>query len=772
MIKDITHRRGSLVLTLVVLVLLAAQAPRQVLGQQPAFRVEETSINDIHAAIRSGQLTCQNLVQAYIDRARAYNGVCTALVTKDGVPIPQANGSVRAGSLLKYPTQTVAASTVLPNLDQYAGPPIEFGRMEQTISDPTVQQQFGMRVGISNAGQLNAFETLNIRGERSVTCKGDFDRAPSAGPLPPGAPAVCEEFRKQPDAIERAIELDKRYGRNPDLRALPLYCVPMSLKNWYDAKDIRSTGGNDVNYAMDVPKEDSPDIADIRAKGAVVFGVNTAASTGLTTDGPAEEKSVLPGGNYAYAVWGGQACNPYDTERVPRGTSAGSGVAVAANLVTCAICEQGAASCKGPASRNNIVNVLTTRGIMTHGGMNSRRVGDRSGIMCRTVRDAAQVLDAVKGYQSQDMYTAIPKQLIPAEPYASFVVDPRRVNSKPLAGMRIGIVREFMVKHSKNDVAISDQLDKEIKTVLRDKLGAELVESVDPLYPDDPSVPNMKYTFQSAFAEIIAHNIPEFFWQTVGNGELEFAVPNWDVRTVDYAIALARGEAPLSPRVNLRRMASRLDNFKSPFTVNKYLKDRGDARITDWKTFVANAKWEDDGQRAASENAVNMQDMRTRSGTLSYTIMQAVMRLVVLKVMYENNIDLFVNPENTLPPPKIGGPAEPAVSNRGQDSCCSTFTALLGSPEIEVPAGYTQIIYEPQFALSADKRRYVSVAGTVESKLPHPMPISLMFWAGPGTEPALLKAASAYEAATHHRVPPPMFGPLQPQRREATGAQQ
>ncbi len=52
--------------------------------------------------------------------------------------------------------------------------------------------------------------------------------------------------------------------------------------------------------------------------------------------------------------------------------------------------------------------------------------------------------------------------------------------------MRVGIVREFMVKHTKNDVAISDQIDKEIKTVLRDKLGAELVESVDPLYEDDP----------------------------------------------------------------------------------------------------------------------------------------------------------------------------------------------------------------------------------------------------------------------------------------------
>ena len=48
------------------------------------------------------------------------------------------------------------------------------------------------------------------------------------------------------------------------------------------------------------------------------------------------------------------------------------------------------------------------------------------------------------------------------------------MKNKPLKGVRVGIVREFMVKHVKNDVAISDQIDKEIKAVLRDKLGAEL----------------------------------------------------------------------------------------------------------------------------------------------------------------------------------------------------------------------------------------------------------------------------------------------------------
>ena len=46
-----------------------------------------------------------------------------------------------------------------------------------------------------------------------------------------------------------------------------MYCAVFSFKNWYDAKDMRGTGGNDVNFAMDAPKVDSPDIAELRDQG-------------------------------------------------------------------------------------------------------------------------------------------------------------------------------------------------------------------------------------------------------------------------------------------------------------------------------------------------------------------------------------------------------------------------------------------------------------------------------------------------------------------------
>ena len=114
------------------------------------------------------------VVQHYIDRVRKYNGVASVLVTKDGETVAEASGTQRGQAPLQFPTETVKATEILPDLDKHHGPPLEFGRMEATASDPKAQQQFGMIAGVKNGTQLNALATLNIRGERSVTCPGDL----------------------------------------------------------------------------------------------------------------------------------------------------------------------------------------------------------------------------------------------------------------------------------------------------------------------------------------------------------------------------------------------------------------------------------------------------------------------------------------------------------------------------------------------------------------------------------------------------------------------
>jgi Asp-tRNA(Asn)/Glu-tRNA(Gln) amidotransferase A subunit family amidase len=738
-------------------------------AQGEKFHLEEASISDIHKAIQSNEITCTELVQAYIDRAKAYNGVCTQLLTEDGAPIPPTTGYVRAGAPIEFPTETVPISSILPNFDQYIGLPIDLGRMEATASDPSVQQQFGMRVGIPDAGQLNALETINIRGERSVTCKGAFDAHPSTGPLPAGAPPGCEEFRQHPDALERAAELDAQYGSNPDLKKLPMYCIPFSFKDSFDTKDMRTTASADVNYAMDAPPKDGTIADELRAKGAIIYA--KAASNEYNAGpgnpgGPATATKVFLGGR-THSTWSGVACNPYDTERATGESSTGSGVSVAANLVVCSICEETGGSCHDPGGKNGVVSLRTTKEIISYGGaIGSTPYQDTAGIHCRTVKDAAIVLDALKdpqlGYfDSRDIYTALPKALISEEPYANFIVDDKDLKgkSKALEGMRIGVVREWMIKPVQNDVAMSDQINNEIKSVLRDKLGAELVESVDPLYPDDPTIPNMKYTFQDAIAEILPTLMPEYFSKTVAGGALEFAVPGYDVTTYDYMLKLTKGSAPLSDNLNLRRITTGAPNaltFK--FQMEQYLLDRGDERVKDWASLFANAKWLSDTERAGAENWLHT-DTIVSDGKTERMTMRDVQRLVLLKVMHENDIDVFVQPIHTIPQAKIGGPSEPNIKDRGGlfPRC---FVCSAGIPEIVVPAGFNQVVYEPQFALSADKKNYISVTGTVQSLLPHPMPIGIGFMAGPGEEPVLIRVASAYEAATHHRMSPPDFRPL------------
>lgn len=752
-----------------LLLLSGAAGAQPGTSQSDPFQLEEATIERIHRAIQDGQISCQGLVQAYVDRAGAYNGACTQLVTVDGEPVAAASGPVRAGSVVRFPASTVPVSSILPDFERYAGMPLDLGRMEPTLSDQSVQAQFGMVAGVPNAGQVNALSTLNLRGERSVTCKGACDAHPSTGELPADCPAACEAFRQYPDAVERAVELDARYGADPDLARLPMYCIPLAFKDVYDTKDMRTTTAADIAFAADAPPADSTIVDRLRTKGAIIYAKANATefNGGIGNPGGPAAPTARYLGYAERSTWGGQACNPYDTERSPRGSSSGSGVAVAANLVTCAFCEQTGGSCKGPASRNAVVSLLTTKGLIPYGGaVGSNPLVDRAGLNCRTVQDAALVLDALRdselGYfDPRDIYTAVPEALVSTEPYAGFIVEeaPGDGDDKPLAGMRIGIVREYMVKHTLNDAAISDRIDDEIKSVLRDRLGASLVESVDPLYPDDPAVPDMEYTFRDALAELLPIHMPEYFATRTADGALEFAVPGHDVTSKRYLVQLAEGDAPLSPRVNLRRVTLSPPSRSFAFHIDQYLARRGDARVADMPSLDANTKYFSAAAEAGSANWAALDDIRSEGNTERMT-MRAVLQLALARVMRVNRLDVLVNPENTLPHQKVGGPSEPTVNGRGASGATQTITALMGVPEIVVPAGFNDVVYEPRFVLNAAGDRYDAVPGYERSLLDTPLPISMMFWAGPGEEAAVLEAASAYEAATRHRVPPPAFGPL------------
>ena len=77
-----------------------------------------------------------------------------------------------------------------------------------------------------------------------------------------------------------------------------------------------------------------------------------------------------------------------------------------------------------------------------------------------------------------------------------------------------------------------------------------------------------------------------------------------------------------------------------------------------------------------------------------------------------------------------------------------------------MPAGFNRIVYDPVYVLNEDKDGYDNVTSRRRTRLDSALPVGISFWAGPGDELLILRAASAYEAATRHRLPPPDFGPV------------
>jgi len=773
--------------------------PDQTAPQDKVFQLEEATIAELHAAIRAGRITVVEVVQRYIARVRAYNGVSSMLVTEDGADVSPAIGTVRAGAPLKFPTQTVKASTILPDLDKYKGKPIEFGRMEATISDPTVQQQFGMLVGIPSAGQVNALATLNIRGERSVTCKGDFDRHPSSGPLPKGAPPVCDEFRQMPDALERAAELDAQYGRNPDLEKMPMYGVVFSFKDAFDTKDMRSTCGGDAAYDIDFPARDHILVDQLRKKGAIVFAkaVNTEYNGRAGNPGGRNEPDkVLPSTlGYQRATWGGNPSNPYDTTRAASlGSSSGSALSVSVNMVMASLGEETRASCRGPSNHNSVALILPHKAML---GFDGGAIGadiycDRSGIHSRTINDCAKVLDALKDvdngyYDPRDVYTTVPRSSVLSTPYANHTRQSGALNS--LQGMRLGVIRESMAypPGNKSEEPIVTAAAREIKTVLGEKLGATLVESSHRHWQRDPDIELMEIDFRTALARLAPVFMPDILFRIGKDGQpvfKEFAaaiVPtefapgkvfgSGRMQPIDYFVELADGriEPPINFDIATVQDQILANSFR--FHIPQYLKRRAvdwkargfSETLDDFAALNARSKFWGDDARAAFKNWEETTDPRNplggRQGVDERIMLRELLRRVDMMVIHENRLDALVRLHTVFPPGKIGHAHQPGFPGNIRPE--TYYGPNAGLTEVLIPAGYVTTVYDPVYKLSADGKRYEMTASNTPTTIPSPgLPFSLVFRVEPGKEDIALKVASAYEAASRRRVPPPAFGPL------------
>ncbi len=789
--------------------------------QKELFRLEEATITEMQAAIRAGEMTCVQIVQHYIDRARAYNGVVSMLVTENGAAVESTTGTVRAGAPLKFPTATAKVGDIYPDLDRYEGTPLELGRMEPTKSDPSVQQQYGMIVGIPNAGQVNALSTLNIRGERSVTCKGELDRHPSKGPLPPGAPSVCEFFRQQPDALERAAELDAKYGRNPDLDKMPMYGVVFSFKDPFDCKDMRSMGGADAAYDIDFPARDHILVEALREKGAIIYA--KAVSTeynGRAGDPGGKNKpaKLLPSTlGYQRTTWGGNPSNVYDTTRAASlGSSSGSAVSVSANLVMASLGEETRASTRGPTNHNSVALILPHKAMISFdgGAIGADIYCDRTGVMCRSIVDCAKVLDGLRNddgsyYDPRDPFTTVPRASIISTSFASHAV-PNGARGA-LNGMRIGVVRESMVypKGSKTEEPIVTAATKEIKEMLGGHLGATLVESTDPLWHRDPDIETMKVDFRKALAQLVPIFMPDILFRLGADGQpvfKEFAAAieptvftpgsmsslasptiaagavaateppkvfgTGKMKPIDYCVALAEGQIEPPSNFDIATIQDQELSTTFRFHINQYLTRRAKdwagkgfkETLTDFAALNKRSKFWGDDQRAAFLNWDDLSDMRNRldgrQGVNERVMLRELLRRVDMMVIYENKLDALVRLHSPWPPGKIGHAHQPrgGMHNLTWESF---YGPNAGLTEVLIPAGYVDTAYDPVFKLSPDRKRYMPAPSESPTKaIPPGLPYSLVFRCDPGREDVVLKIAAAYEAASKRRVPPPAFGPI------------
>ena len=277
-------------------------------------------------------------------------------------------------------------------------------------------------------------------------------------------------------------------------------------------------------------------------------------------------------------------------------------------------------------------------------------------------------------------------------------------------------------------------------------------------------MPNLTYTFADALSEILPRLMPEVFSRRDANGELVLrrAGLRRDVLRLPAEAQHAR-KAPLTDK------PSNITNFANfaavpchnalcadvEFDIDRYLAERGDARIKTWSDWVANAKFRQDESRAGAENWVAWDDHQI-VGKADRLARSYVARMALLRVMYENGIDAFVHPEITVPTPKIQGPNVGARQPRRHH-------AVLPDPAHR-RAGRRQR-RDLRARVRAERRQdrlrlRACRRARQQTRLPHPMPISITFFAGQGDEPTLIKIGTAYESATHHRFAPPAFGPV------------
>ncbi|MEM7477496.1 MAG: amidase [Planctomycetota bacterium] len=267
-------------------------------------------------------------------------------------------------------------------------------------------------------------------------------------------PHLGSIIETNPDAEAIASQFDQERAAGK-LRG-PLHGIPILVKDNLDTADrMRTTAGSLALMETPKPTEDSFVVQKLRQAGAIILG-----KTNLSEWANIRSTSSTSG----WSGRGGQTNNPYALDRNPCGSSSGSGVAVAASLATAAIGTETNGSITCPSACCSLVGIKPTVGLVSRRGIIPiSHSQDTAGPMARTVREAAIVLSAIAGSDSQDAVT------FDADKHLQDYT--KSLDPNGLQGAKVGVARNFFGEHP----GIEGLLETALEAIKQ--AGAELIDT-------------------------------------------------------------------------------------------------------------------------------------------------------------------------------------------------------------------------------------------------------------------------------------------------------
>ena len=249
------------------------------------------------------------------------------------------------------------------------------------------------------------------------------------------------------DALAQADAADQQISRGDTHAQKPLLGIPIAIKDVLAVKNQPLNCGSKI-LGKFISPYDATAIEKLKAAGAIVFGRLNMDEFAM---GSSTENSAF-----------GVTKNPWDTTRIPGGSSGGSAAAVASDECLASLGTDTGGSIRQPAALCGCVGLKPTYGRISRYGLVAFASSlDQIGPFTKTVRDTATMLEVMSGVDHRDS-TSVPQ---PVPNYAATL-------NGEIKGLKLGLPREYMIGGMNSEVSAAVQAA--VKQL--EKLGAEIVE--------------------------------------------------------------------------------------------------------------------------------------------------------------------------------------------------------------------------------------------------------------------------------------------------------